>query len=140
MSCYSQAFQKELPGVAAFLRLAALAGFIMIFIMTDWYNLRFVCDGDLTGPVFRIAGISIFLASLATFFEVLGDSKIKRKKVILGILILLGSQFAPFLHIYTDDLIDEGGFIPLVADFIALVWITIMVTLAVRFPKQNATA
>ena len=138
MGNYSQSFQRELPGIAEFLRLASIAGFIMIFIMFDWSYLQFDHDGDFSGPVFRITGISIFLASLATFFEVLGDTKIKKKKVILGILILVGGQYSPFLHIYTGDYIRGAGSMPLIGDFIALACISILLWRINRVPEATS--
>jgi hypothetical protein len=127
MGRYSESFKQELPGIAAFLRLAALAGFIIMLVMTDWDSSWLDLSEDSSGQVFRIAGISIFFASLTTFFEVLGDSKIKIKKIVLGILILVGGQFTPFLHAYTGGNISGAGAVPLIADFIALAWISILI-------------
>jgi len=138
MGSYSQSFQKELPGIAEFLRLAALAGFVIMLMMVDWDVPWLKLSSDSPGQIFRIAGISIFFAALATFFEVLGDSKIKSKKVVLVILILVGGQFAPFLHAYTGEYIEGAGSIPLMADFIALAWISILLWRLNREPKTTS--
>jgi hypothetical protein len=61
---------------------------------------------------------------LASFFEVLGDDEIKRKKVFLGSLVLVGVQFMPLFHLYSGDWIDGSEFIFLIADFFVLGWVS----------------
>jgi di/tricarboxylate transporter len=124
---YSESFQKELPGIAELLRLSALAGLIILLMMANWNYAELNLSSGSSEPIFKIAGVAIFFAALATFFQVLGDSKIKKKKTILGILILVGGQFAPFLNAYKGEDISGVGAIPLIADFIALAWVSILV-------------
>jgi len=123
MGNYSQSFQKELPGIAGFLRLVALIWLMLMLLGVD-QNWEYSIDGHLTGPLFKVVGISIFLASWASFFEVLGDDEIKRKKVFLGSLALVGVQFMPLFHLYSGDWIDGSEFIFLIADFFVLGWVS----------------
>lgn len=122
MGSYSQSFQKELPGIAGFLRVVALIGLLLMPLGVD-HSGEYSVDGHLSGPFFKVVSISIFLASLASFFEVLGDNEIKRKKVFLGSLILVGGQFMPFFHLYSGDWIGGSEFIFLIADFFVLGWV-----------------
>lgn len=123
MGIYSQSFQKELPSTAGFLRLVALAGLLLMTLGVDNGG-EYSIDGHLTGPFFKAVSISIFLASMASFFEVLGDCEIKRKKVFLGSLVLVAGQFMPFFHLYSGNWIDGSEFIFLIADFFVLGWVS----------------